>query len=117
MLVYSAIQGDQIRDADLQLQSGGDLVQNLLVWQSIKRYLITIPIVIAVVSVLMSIAAWRLYDEFAWTIYKHISADVKMKRRYLAFQVGHFFRSTYTWYAWLLSAILMFLLKRYTLRF
>jgi hypothetical protein len=35
----------------------------------------------------MSAIAWKLYDEFAWTIYKHISADLRMKRRFLTFQV------------------------------
>ncbi|MCJ1404316.1 hypothetical protein MMC11_007541 [Xylographa trunciseda] len=35
----------------------------------------------------MTGVAWKLYDEFAWTIYKNISADLKMKRRYLTFQI------------------------------
>jgi hypothetical protein len=35
----------------------------------------------------MSFIAWKLYDEFAWTIYKHISADLRMKRRFLTFQI------------------------------
>jgi hypothetical protein len=35
----------------------------------------------------MSAIAWKLYDEFAWTIYKHISADLRMRRRFLTFQV------------------------------
>jgi hypothetical protein len=38
-------------------------------------------------TILLSVAAWKLYDEFAWTIYKHISADLRMKRRYLTFQI------------------------------
>jgi hypothetical protein len=42
---------------------------------------------VGVGSVLMTFVAWKLYDEFAWTIYKHISADLRMKRRYLTYQV------------------------------
>ncbi|KAI7036586.1 hypothetical protein KC352_g46932, partial [Hortaea werneckii] len=34
-----------------------------------------------------SFVAWKLYNEFAWTIYKHISADLRLKRRYLVYQI------------------------------
>ena len=57
------------------------------VWGALKPYLIAIPCVIAVGTLAMSFVARKLYDEFAWTIYKHISADLRMKRRYLTYQV------------------------------
>ena len=57
------------------------------VWPDSKPFLIAIPCIIAVGTIQMAIIAWKLYDEFAWTIYKHISADLRMKRRYLTYQV------------------------------
>ena len=84
LLLYAAVQMEQIKDA----------VNRLLphfidsnVWTEEKPYLIAIPCVIAIGTVFMSFVAWKLYDEFAWTIYKHISADLRMKRRYLTFQI------------------------------
>ena len=58
------------------------------VWPSAKPFLIAIPIIIAIGTLAMGFIARKLYDEFAWTIYKHISADLRMKRRYLTYQVG-----------------------------
>lgn len=86
LLVYAAVQMDQIDEAIEQLSSK-DLI-DASVWNEEKPFLIAIPCVIGLVTVLMGIIAWKLYDEFAWTIYKHISADLKMKRRYLTFQVS-----------------------------
>lgn len=85
MLVYAAIQQQQIKEANdtLALLQNG----NIDIWPNIKPFLITIPCVIAFCSVLMSVVCWKLYDEFAWRIYKHISADLRMKKRYLTFQV------------------------------
>ncbi|KAI4093527.1 MAG: hypothetical protein LQ339_007665 [Xanthoria mediterranea] len=85
LLVYAAVQMDQIDEAIEQLSSK-DLI-DASVWNEEKPFLIAIPCVIGLVTVLMAIIAWKLYDEFAWTIYKHISADLKMKRRYLTFQI------------------------------
>ena len=88
LLIYAAVQMDQIKDAVNELFSapqGPDI--NLSVWNTTQPFLVAIPCVIAVGTVLMSIVAWKLYDEFAWTIYKHISADLRMKRRYLTYQV------------------------------
>ena len=88
LLVYAAVQMTQINDAIQRLDHSdyGSLI-NTAVWTSIKPYLVAVPCVIALGLVLMSVVAWKLYDEFAWTIYKHISADLRMKRRYLTFQV------------------------------
>lgn len=49
--------------------------------------MIALPCVIAFFTVGMAYAAYKLYNEFAWTIYKQISADLRLKRRYLTYQI------------------------------
>ena len=85
LLLYAAVQIEQIQDAVHALLIINDIDNN--VWSDTKAFLIAIPCIIAVGTVLLSFVAWKLYDEFAWTIYKHISADLRMKRRYLTFQI------------------------------
>ncbi|KAL9596697.1 MAG: hypothetical protein Q9179_004535 [Wetmoreana sp. 5 TL-2023] len=85
LLLYAAVQMSQIHDAVNLLAS--DNFIDLPVWGNVRPYLIAIPCIIALGTVLLSMTAWKLYDEFAWTIYKHISADLRMKRRYLTFQI------------------------------
>jgi len=92
MLIYASIQYDQIHKVInllAQPTSGGpvQLKPNTDVWPDIQPYLVAVPCIIAFFTVAMSVIAWKLYDEFAWTIYKHISADLRMKRRYLTFQI------------------------------
>ncbi|RPA83709.1 hypothetical protein BJ508DRAFT_304582 [Ascobolus immersus RN42] len=89
LLIYAAIQKDQIKEADQYLKTEGAraLVDKEGVWKAIEPFLIAIPCVLALGTVLLSVVCWKLYDEFAWTIYKHISADLRMKRRYLTFQI------------------------------
>jgi hypothetical protein len=86
ILVYTAIQIDQIKDA------GSNLVAKNFIqaryWLAVQPALIALPCIIALGSVLLSFIAWKLYDEFAWTIYKQISADLRLKRRYLVYQVS-----------------------------
>ena len=76
LLIYAAVQMAEL-----------DNVVHQPTWSAVKPFLIAIPCVIAVGSIAMSVVARKIYDEFAWTIYKHISADLRMKRRYLAYQV------------------------------
>lgn len=83
LLIYAAVQMTQINDAVHQL---GSYIDPQL-WGEVKPFLIAIPCVIALGTVAMSFVARKLYDEFAWTIYKHISADLRMKKRYLTYQV------------------------------
>lgn len=85
LLIYAAVQMQQIADAVTDLQKHNEIGPDA--WADSKPFLIAIPCIIAVGTVQMAIIAWKLYDEFAWTIYKHISADLRMKRRYLTFQV------------------------------
>jgi hypothetical protein len=86
MLVYAAIQMEQIRDANSVLKVNHGVHDDI--WSSIQPFLISIPCIIGFTTVLMSVVCYKLYDEFAWTIYKHISADLRMKKRYLTYQVS-----------------------------
>jgi hypothetical protein len=85
ILIYTAIQKDQIKDAADGLMA--DKLIDLDYWTIVKPYLIALPCIIALGTVLLAFVAWKLYDEFAWTIYKQISADLRLKRRYLIYQV------------------------------
>lgn len=86
MLIYSAIQRDQLGDTIISHSNEAFNVDPWFV-PSVKPYLIAVPCVIGFITLLMAGIAWKLYDEFAWTIYKHISADLRMKRRYLTYQI------------------------------
>lgn len=88
LLIYGAVQTEQIEEAIDILAEKGNI--EFGVWKEIKPFLIAIPCIIGFGTVVMSFIAWKLYDEFAWTIYKHISADLRMKRRYLTYQVCSF---------------------------
>lgn len=87
LMSYAAVQMDQIHDAIKYLSAPA--VKQVLpdLWSTMNPFLIAVPCLIAMGTLLLSLVAWKLYDEFAWTIYKHISADVKMKKRFLAYQV------------------------------
>lgn len=85
LLIYGAVQIEQIQEAVGRLDTEHALDNDL--WGQAKPVLIAIPCILGFTSILMIGVAWKLYDEFAWTIYKHISADLRMKRRYLTYQV------------------------------
>jgi hypothetical protein len=85
ILIYAAIQFDQIRDAVTALDESHAIREHF--WPTVKPMLIALPVLMAVGTVIFAFLAWKLYEEFAWTIYKHISADLRLKRRYLTYQV------------------------------
>jgi len=86
MLIYSAVEMDQVDQAIQQLLNTHNAIKNNT-WHALKPFLVAAPCVIALGTILLSFVAWKLYDEFAWTIYKHISADLRLKRRFLTYQV------------------------------
>ena len=87
LLIYGGVQFDTVSDGVAQLQRQGEISQGSEVWRSVRPFMIAIPCILAFFTCLMAFIAWKLYDEFAWTIYKHISADLRMKRRYLTYQI------------------------------
>ena len=88
MLIYASVEADQVHEAIRKL-AGGQYAVNIdpSVWASLRPFLIAAPCVIALGTALLCVGAWKLYDEFAWTIYKHISADLALRRRFLQYQV------------------------------
>lgn len=93
LLIYAAVEMDQVHDAitgnmDLTQNPDGQPIQiKPSAWPEMRPFLVAAPCVIALATALLSFIAWKLYHEFAWTIYKNISADLMLKRRYLTFQV------------------------------
>ena len=86
LLIYGAVQAQQIKGAVETLDEDNGIDKSM--WNTTEPVLIVIPIVVAIASAVMAFIAWKLYHEFSWSIYKHISADLRLKRRYLAYQVG-----------------------------
>lgn len=79
LMIYAAVQTEQIEDV---------VNPATPLWIELKPYLVAVPCIIAFGTLLMSVVAWKLYDEFSWSIYKHISADIALKRRYMVYQVS-----------------------------
>ena len=100
MLVYATVQFGQIKNAIYYLHffSPSYILLGDPVWNDVQPYLIAVPCVIALGTVVMSYVAWKLYAEFSWTIYKHISADKRMKQRFLTFQVSLSARESFPQY-------------------
>jgi len=89
LLIYTAIQVEQILEA---LDILGDFPGALKapadeIWDDIRPFLVAIPCIIAATTIAMCFAAWKLYQQFAWDILKHIGADYRMKKRFLHYQV------------------------------
>ncbi|KAF4505431.1 hypothetical protein G6O67_007383 [Ophiocordyceps sinensis] len=89
LLVYTAIQVDQIQMAIEVL--GSDALKFGItpdeLWSDVKPFLVAIPAVIALATVVMMFISWKLYQEFAWDILKNIGADYRMKKRFLHYQI------------------------------
>jgi hypothetical protein len=86
LMIYTAIQIEEIEIAIDQLRAQNAFVDTRI-WADVKPLLIAIPCIIALGSILLSLIAWKLYQEFAWDILKHIGADYRMKKRFLHYQI------------------------------
>lgn len=57
------------------------------IWQSTKPILLATLVSIGACSAALPFVTFYLHQEFAWAIYKHISADLDVRRRHLQYQV------------------------------
>ncbi|OQE05338.1 hypothetical protein PENVUL_c025G07070 [Penicillium vulpinum] len=84
LLTFGILQIQEIKDtiASLTHQVPDERLQSLY-----DIEIILVPVFLAVGTVCMSFFTWKLRAEFSWSIYKNISADLQMKRRYFTYQV------------------------------
>src|SRR5437764_15192927 len=60
LLIYAAVQIDQIKEAVLYLDSKGLMDRTPDVWDGVRPFLVAVPCILALGTVLMSIVAWKL---------------------------------------------------------
>ena len=90
MLIYTTTQVDQIDEAVHNLSEfGGLTVDPTELSAGLYPMLVAIPCIIAAITVGMAFVSWKLYQQFAWDILKHIGADYRMKKRFLHYQVSY----------------------------
>lgn len=87
LMVYAIIQIDQIRDSLFALSLLNDDIWGTSKIGSLQPWLLVIPCLIGLCTVILTYFAYRLYEEFGWTIFKHIGADLAMRRRFMAYQI------------------------------
>lgn len=98
LMVYTAIQVDQIKEAFDILGAHNALEKGVTaadLWDDVKPYLVAIPAIIALATVGMIFISWKIYQEYAWDILKNIGADYRMKKRFLHYQVRSLDASKY----------------------
>jgi hypothetical protein len=85
LLTYGFLQMQEIRTTVSSMVNDKKLSNHLLEIYQIE--LVIVPVILGVGTVCMIFFTWKLRAEFSWSIYKNISADLQMKRRYFTYQV------------------------------
>lgn len=85
LLAYGFLQMQEIKDTISNFVTDKDLSNRLQ--KSLNIEIILVPVILGIGTVCMTFFTWKLRAEFSWSIYKNISADLQMKRRYFTYQV------------------------------
>ncbi|KAJ5608672.1 hypothetical protein N7528_009239 [Penicillium herquei] len=85
LTAYGVLQMQEIRPT-LESMMADSLIDMRLL-HLYRAVLILVPIILAIGTLCMTFLTWKLRAEFSWSIYKNISADLQMKRRYFTYQV------------------------------
>jgi hypothetical protein len=85
LLTYGFLQMQEIKSTVTTALNDKTVSDHILKMYRIE--LVLVPVILGVGTVAMTFFTWKLRAEFSWSIYKNISADLQMKRRYLTYQV------------------------------
>ncbi|KAJ5689366.1 hypothetical protein N7462_003758 [Penicillium macrosclerotiorum] len=85
LLTYGCMQIKEIRDTITNVVA--NTARSNKIWAMYYIELILVPVFIGVGTAVMIFVTWKLRAEFSWSIYKNISADLRMNRRYTIYQV------------------------------
>ncbi|KAJ5888906.1 hypothetical protein N7495_008947 [Penicillium taxi] len=85
LFAYGIVQTHEVRETMLSLAV--DVSESAHLWRLYRIGLIVVPVLLGIATIAMSFVTWKLRAEFAWYIYKDISADLQMNRHYFIYQV------------------------------
>ncbi|KAJ5767100.1 uncharacterized protein N7511_004716 [Penicillium nucicola] len=85
LLTYGFLQMQEIKSTVRTALNDQAVSDQLL--HTFRIEIVLVPIILGVCTIAMTFFTWKLRAEFSWSIYKNISADLQMKRRYLTYQV------------------------------
>lgn len=90
LFIYGIIQMREIRETVTEVVA--DTARSNSIWSTYQIELILVPVFLGVGTAIMTFVTWKLRAEFSWSIYKDISADLRMNRRYTVYQVRDYAR-------------------------
>jgi hypothetical protein len=85
LFTYGILQMGEIKKTVKEVVADTARSNNILGMYQLE--LILVPVFLGLGTAIMIFVTWKLRAEFSWSIYKDISADLQMNRRYTVYQV------------------------------
>ncbi|KAE8152925.1 hypothetical protein BDV25DRAFT_127549 [Aspergillus avenaceus] len=85
LAMYGVAQIKEINTAVTVLKEKSDFEDDL--WEKYKVHIVLVPAMMTLGSIIMSVLTRKLHYEFSWAFFKNVSADLRMKRRFITYQV------------------------------
>ncbi|KAJ5461572.1 uncharacterized protein N7458_003124 [Penicillium daleae] len=85
LFTYGILQMKEIKETVTEVVA--DTTRSDKIWGMYQIELILVPVFLGLGTAIMIFVTWKLRAEFSWSIYKDISADLRMNRRYTVYQV------------------------------
>lgn len=86
LFTYGILQMKEIKETVTEVVA--DTTRSDKIWGMYQIELILVPVFLGLGTAIMIFVTWKLRAEFSWSIYKDISADLRMNRRYTVYQVN-----------------------------